>query len=63
MYYIKFKEKYARWLTPLNVMWVSDVIDPIDFSIHTKAEAIAEGYHPIARAPQSWRYIYIEEDK
>ena len=37
--------------------------DPIDFSIHTKAEAFAEGYHPIARAPQSWQYIYIKEDK
>ena len=27
MFYIKFKEKYARWLSPLDVMWVSDVID------------------------------------
>ena len=27
MYYIKFREKYARWLSPLDVMWVSDVID------------------------------------
>ena len=27
MYYIKFKEKYARWLSPLDVMWVSDVLD------------------------------------
>ena len=37
--------------------------DPIDFQVHTKAEAIAEGYRPIQRAPQSWQYIYIEEDK
>ena len=27
VYYIKFKEKYARWLSPLDVMWESDVLD------------------------------------
>lgn len=37
--------------------------DPIDFQVHTKAEANAEGYRPIQRAPQSWQYIYIEEEK
>ena len=27
MYYIKFKELYASWLTPLICGWVSDVLD------------------------------------
>lgn len=33
-------------------------LDPIDFSIHTIAEALAEGYKPIQRAPQKCAWVY-----
>lgn len=32
--------------------------EPIDFSIHTRAEALAEGYKPIQRAPQKCAWVY-----
>ena len=35
--------------------------EPIDFSIHTRAEALAEGYKPIQRAPQKCAWVYTKE--
>jgi len=32
--------------------------DPIDFSIHTRSEALAEGYKPIQRSPQKCMWVY-----
>lgn len=39
MFYIKFKDSYARWITPLAVRWVSDVNDASGYENKLYAEA------------------------